>query len=439
MEMSKVKTICIALMLLLSVALLPKHVEAKSLHILADAAILIDADSGKILYEQHANTPLGIAEITKMMTAFLVLEAVESGKLQWEQQVSVSDYTYSIASREDIRTVNMEKDVNYTVKALYEALVVYNANDAAVALAEAVAGSEVEFVTLMNKKAKELQLSSYKFVNASGLNNSYLGGMHPDRTGPNDENVMPARSVAKLAYALYTKYPDILNLSKQSTITFNEGSTHSFPINNWNKMLPGQEYEYQNVSGLFGGHSSFAGYTMLSFAQRNDQKLIAVVMKAVDETGVESEQAMYKETSNLLDYGFANFKTVEILPAGYQIKDQESIPVIKGEQGEAKVKTAEPITLMLQESELELYKPVLLLDVEYLEAPVEKGELVGKLLLERSEGEDYGFITGEAILVDVVTASNVNSAEPLKLFFQGIAAFWRTLWHEANDLVENNE
>lgn len=437
MEMSKVRTICMAVMLLLSVTLMPKQGQAEQFQVLADAAILIDADSGKILYENKPNTPLGIAEITKMMTAYLVLEAIEKGQLQWEQEVVISDYTYAIAQHEEIRTVNLKKDVVYTVKALYEALIVYNANDAAIALAEAIAGSEADFVMLMNEKAKELYLSSYKFVNASGLNNAFLLGMHPAGTGAKDENVMSARSVARLAYTLYTKYPDVLSLTMQPELMFNEGSPESFPVNSWNKMLPGLEHGYHTVSGLFGGHSPFAGYSMVSFAEKDGQKLIAVVMKAVDENGAQSEEAMYAEMAKLLDYGFTNFDSVEILPAGYQVKGNESVSVIKGEQGKVDVETTEAVTLMLRKDELELYEPKLLLDTTYLEAPVEKGMIVGKLLLERSEGKDYGFITGEAILVDVVTADNVNSAEKMKLFFQGIIMFWRALWHEANELVGN--
>ena len=436
--MSKIKILCLTLMLLLSVTLLPKQIDAEEFQVLADAVILVDADSGKILYENKANTPLGIAEMTKMMTAYLVLEAVEKGQLQWEQEVMISDYTYAIAQHEGIRTVNLKKDVAYTVKALYEALVVYNANDAAIALAELIAGNEADFIVLMNKKAKELYLSGYKFVNASGLNNSYLLGMHPAGTGAMDENVMSARSVAKLAYTIYKKYPDLLSVSMQPKIMFNEGLPESFPVTSWNRMLPGLEYGYNTISGLFGGYTPFAGHSMVSFAERDGQRLIAVVMKAVDENGAESEQAMYGEMMKLLDYGFSNFDSVEILPAGYRVKGQESLFVIKGEQDEVAVETTKSITLMLRADEMDLYEPKLLLDMEYLEAPVEKGIVVGKLLLEHSEGKDYGFITGEALLVDMITADNVNSAEKTKLFFQGIKTFWQVLWQEANRLVGND-
>lgn len=437
MSMNGLKTVCMTLVFILAVTLLPKQGEAEDFRALADAAILVDADSGKILYEYKANTPLGIAQITKMMTAYLVLEAIEKGQLQWEQEVLISDYTYAIAQHEEIRTVNLKKDVVYTVKALYEALVIYNANDAAIALAEMVAGSEANFVELMNAKAKELHLSGYKFVNASGLNNAFLLNMHPTGTGAMDENVMSARSVARLAYALYLKYPQILSVTAQPELMFNEGSPESFPVNSWNRMLPSLEHGYNTVHGSFGGYSTFAGHSMVSVAERDGQKLIAVVMKAVDEAGAESEQILYKEMAKLLDYGFAEFDPVEILPAAYRVKGQETIPVWKGQHSEVAVETTKSVTVMLRADEVKLYEPRLLLDTKELVAPVEKGRIVGKLLLEQSEGKDYGFITGEALLVEVATADNVNSAEKMQLFFQGITTFWRVLWQEANQLVGN--
>ena len=436
-KMSRMKKMCVVLFFLWSFALMPGQGNAEELQVQADASILIDADSGKILYEKKANTPLGIAEITKMMTTYIVLEAIQQGKLQWEQEVSISDYTYTLAQNDEIRKVNLKQGSVYTVKALYEAMVVYNANDAAVALAEAVAGNETEFVRLMNEKAKELNLSGYKFVNASGLNNSFLLNMQPEGTGTMDENVMSARSVARLAYALYTSFPEVVNATSQVEIWFNEGTPESFQVTNWNRMLPSLEYSYSTVNGLFGGHSPFAGYSMVSFAERNGKKLIAVVMKAVNEQGEESEEALYAEMTKILDYGFENFDRVELISAGYKMKEQDMLTVIKGESRKVPVETVDAVSLMLKPKERELYVPVLLLDMDYVEAPVEKGTVVGKLLLERSEGKDLGFITGEAIMVDVVASENVNEAKQFKLFLQGISAFWRSLWHEANEFVGN--
>ena len=169
---------------------------ADDLGLTVDAAILIDADSGKILYEQNAGAALGIASMTKMMTEYLLLDAIDAGTITWDQQYRVTEYTHKLSHDRALSNVPLRADGTYTIKELYEAMAIYSANAATVAIAETIAGTEAEFLKLMNKKAKELGLEGYKFVNATGLNNKDLKGMHPKGTGESDENVMPARSVA---------------------------------------------------------------------------------------------------------------------------------------------------------------------------------------------------------------------------------------------------
>src|SRR5690606_11414683 len=180
------------------------------LGLLVDAAILIDADTGKILYEQNAETTLGIASMTKMMTEYILFDAIKEGTISWDQEYRVTEYTYKLSQNRALSNVPLRADGTYTIQELYEAMVIYSANAATVAIAETVAGTETEFIKLMNKKAEELGLEGYKFVNSTGLNNADLMGMHPAGTGPEDENVMPARSVAKLAYHLLKDYPEVL-------------------------------------------------------------------------------------------------------------------------------------------------------------------------------------------------------------------------------------
>ena len=179
----------------------------ESLNLLVDGAILIDADTGKILYEQNADTALGIASMTKMMTEYLLFEAIENGQVTWDQQYSVTDYTWKISQDRVLSNVPLRRDGSYSIKELYEAMAIYSANAATIAIAETIAGTESEFVNMMNKKAEEMGLEGYKFVNSTGLSNADLQGMHPQGTGPKDENVMPAKSVAKLAYPFVERLP----------------------------------------------------------------------------------------------------------------------------------------------------------------------------------------------------------------------------------------
>lgn len=419
--------------LVLSVS--PSASAETDLGLTVDAAILIDADSGKILYEKNADTSLGIASMTKMMTEFILLDAIKAGKVSWDQEYHVTEYTYKISQNRALSNVPLRADGSYTIRELYEAMAIYSANAATVAIAETIAGSETEFLKLMNKKAEELGLEGYKFVNATGLNNAELFGMQPEGTGPKDENVMPAKSVAKLAYHLLKEHPEVLKTSSITKKTFREGTDDAIEMSNWNFMLPGLVYEYEGVDGLKTGTTDFAGHCFTGTAKRNDTRLIAVVMKAVDSKGVGSYQARFDATAKLFDYGFTQFSKEEILPKNYVFKGNKTLPVIKGKEDEVKIAVKEPISFMVKSSEKDLYKPKLKLDKKELEAEVKKGTVVGKVSIERTEGKDYGYIDGSSVSEDVVTTESVKRASWISLMFQGIGSFFGNVWGGITDFV----
>ncbi|MGN4127770.1 D-alanyl-D-alanine carboxypeptidase family protein [Lysinibacillus sphaericus] len=437
------KTMNTVLRLLLVPALLismfagiPAKANAESglgLHV--DAAILIDADSGKILYEENADTSLGIASMTKMMTEYLLLEAIDAGTVKWDQEYHVTDYTYRMSQNRALSNVPLRRDGTYTIRELYEAMAIYSANAATVAIAETIAGTETEFLKLMNKKAEELGLKGYKFVNSTGLNNADLFGMQPAGTGPEDENVMPAKSVAKLAYHLLKDHPNVLETSKIAKKTFREGTDDAIEMSNWNFMLPGLVFQYEGVDGLKTGTTNFAGHCITGTAERNGTRLISVVMKAVDANGQDSKRARFDETAKLFNYGFSQFSKQEIIPANYKFKDQETVKVTKGKEGKVAIAVKEPVSFMVKSSEKDLYKPKLVLDKKSLEAGVKKDTVVGKVVIERTEGTDYGFIDGKDLSADVVTTEAVERASGISLFFQGIGSFFGNLWGGISDFV----
>lgn len=401
---------------------------ADDLGLTVDAAILIDADTGKILYEQNAETALGIASMTKMMTEYLLLDAIKEGTVTWDQEYNVTEYIHKLSHNRLLSNVPLRADGTYTIKELYEAMAIYSANAATIAIAETIAGSEAEFLKLMNKKAQELGLENYKFVNSTGLNNSDLMGEHPEGTGENDENVMPARSVAKLAYELLKEHPEMLETAKIPKKVFREGTEDAINMPNWNFMLPGLVYEYEGVDGLKTGTTDFAGHTFTGTAKRGDTRLIAVVMKAVDSKGVGSYKARFDATAKLFDYGFSQFTKQEIIPANYKFEDQKTVAVTKGKEDKVSIATNEPVSVMVKTSEKDNYKPTLVLNEKELEAGVKKDQVVGQVIVENTEGTDYGYIDGSEISVDVVTTGAVERAGKVSLFFQGIGSFFSNLW-----------
>ena len=220
-----------------------------TLDINAESAILVDVESGKVLYEKNADEALPPASMTKMMTEYLVWEAIENGDITWDTTTQISDAIYQISGNESFSGVGLRQNVDYTVRDLYNAMAINSDNATTMALAELIAGSEGEFVKMMNAKAEELGLPDYKFVNSTGLNNESLGEHYPEGTEPDDNNLLSAKSAALLAYHLVTDYPESLEISSVSETEF-DGQT----IRNWNWMLPHdatylKPYFYEGISG----------------------------------------------------------------------------------------------------------------------------------------------------------------------------------------------
>ncbi len=165
-------------------------VYADELELEAESVILVDAETGKILYAKDPDVALPPASMTKIMTEYLVWEAIENGDISWDTTTQISDYAYSISANGDFSGVGLTQQKDYTVKELYEAMAINSDNATSIALAELIAGSESEFVKLMNEKGEELGLQEYKFVNSTGLDNESLGDNYPEGTSPNDTNLL---------------------------------------------------------------------------------------------------------------------------------------------------------------------------------------------------------------------------------------------------------
>lgn len=429
--------ILVPMLLISGIVGIPQAAQAETdpLNLTVDAAIMIDAETGKILYSKNAEQPLAIASMTKMMTEYLLFEAIEEGRISWDQQYSVTDYTYKLSQNRALSNVPLRQDGTYSIRELYEAMAIYSANAATVAIAETIAGTEDNFVTLMNEKAEEMGLEGYTFVNSTGLNNADLMGMHPASTGANDENVMPAESVARLAFLLLQDYPEVLEAASIPKKTFREGTEDAIEMSNWNFMLPGLVYEYEGIDGLKTGTTELAGHSFTGTAERNGMRLITVVMKAVDAKGVGSYKARFDATRAMMDYGFAQFTKQEIVTPGQTIEGAETIAIDKGKEDEVGIEIKDGISMVIKSGEKELYTPVFTPETELLEAEVEKGQVVGKVKLQKTEGEDLGYILEKDAGVDVVTTAAVERASWISLVFQGIGAFFAGLWGNVTDFV----
>ncbi len=409
---------------------------APDLQLEAESAILVDAETGKILFEKNADLLLPPASMTKMMTEYLIFEAVEEGKISWDTPVKISDRVHKVAQDSSLSNVWLRKDADpdYTIRELFEAAAIYSANGATMAIAETIAGSEANFVKMMDDKAKELGLEKYEFYNSTGLNNSDLKGEHPVGEA-NDMNMMSSRDTAKLAYHLLKDYPEVLDTAKIPEKTFREGTEDANRMINWNWMIPGnpQGYGlgYEGVDGLKTGSTDLAGYSFTGTAQRNGMRIISVVMKA------DSYNARFEESKKLLDYGFNNFKKQEVIKANYEVKDKATLPVVKGKQKEVAVKSTDALSVVLANGDEEKYTPKVTWDKKALNnkgqltAPIKKGDQVGTLSLEYSGEDDYGYIdeaAGKKARVPIVAQADVEKANWFVLMMRGIGGFFGDIW-----------
>lgn len=416
---------------------------AEPISINASSAIIIEESTGTILYGKNIDEKLPVASMAKVMTEYLVLEAIKEGKISWDQMYTPSEYVYKISQNGSLSNVPLRQDGSYNVQELYEAMAIYSANGAAIGLAELIAGSETAFVKMMNEKAKELGLSNYEFVNATGLENKDLIGMHPEGTSADAESKVSARDMALLSQKLIQDFPEILETASIPKKVFREGTDDATNMPNWNWMLPELIYGYEGVDGLKTGSTSSAGSCFTATAEKNGMRVITVVMNAKGDGG-DVKNPRFPETKKMLNYAFDNFSVKEVFPAGYEIKGNSTIPVVKGKEDQVSIHSKEAISLVVKNGEEKSYKASFEIDKSQLTedgeltAPVKKGQKVGVMVVKyEGEGEALSFIEKDKIpQVELVTKEAVEKANWFVLSMRGIGGFFGGLWGTVTDTVK---
>ena len=318
------------------------------------AAVLIDLSSGTVLYEKEPDTPMPIASITKVMTLLLTFEAINAGKVSLQDTVPVSDHAYNMGGSQ----IWLEPGETFTLDEMIKAICVSSANDAAVAVAEFIGGSEPAFAELMNQKAAELGMVNTTFKNACGL----------DEAG----HLSTARDVAIMSREVLLNHPRITDYTTIWMDTLRGGQTQ---LLNTNKLLK----RYQGITGLKTGTTSGAGVCISASASRDGLDLLAVVL------GAASSAERFDAATALLDYGFANFENVTA-PAPENAPT--SLPVTGGAEETVGLEYAAPQKLLVQKGEggaltAELELP------QTLAAPLAAGQQVGTVTV-RSGGTVLG-------------------------------------------------
>ncbi len=333
------------------------------LDIKAKSAILIETHTGEILYEQNSDEQLPPASITKIMSLLLILEALENKIISLNDTVTASEHASAMGGSQ----IWLEPGETMTVDELLKATVIASANDATVALAEQIAGSEEAFVAMMNDRAKELGMSNSHFVNATGL----------DAEG----HVSSAHDVAIMS-AEVIKHDTIKNYSTVWMDTLRNGQSE---LVNTNKLVR----FYEGTTGLKTGTTSNAGYCLSATASRNGLDLVAVIMSG------DTSQERFNGAKKLLDYGFTNYQFLSLeaeMPNDYVL-------VKNGVQKTATVNAAQNFNILLKKSETNAVEQEINL-YQNLTAPIKKGDVVGTV--------DF-FLNNEQIgSIDIIATQRVD-------------------------------
>ena len=343
----------------------------------APAALLMEASTGTVVYEKNADVPCSPASITKIMTLLLIFEALEKGDIRLEDEVMTSAHAQSMGGSQ----VFLEEGEMQTVDTLIKCIAVASGNDAAVAMAEFIAGSEEEFVSRMNEKAQELGMKNTHFLDCCGLSDS-------------DDHHTSARDVAVMARALVTGYPRIFDYTtiwmEDITHTTGRGSS-TFTLSSTNRLLK----QYQWATGLKTGSTSKAKYCVCATAEKNGIQLIAVIMTAPDY------KTRFDDAVTLLNYGYS-------VCAIYRDENGETLPdlpIAGGVKETAGIACGEPfVWLDTKGSDLSMVEKTLNLPEE-AQAPVEAGQKAGEAVY-RLNGKTLG--TVNVIYTESVAAAGLK-------------------------------
>lgn len=343
----------------------------------AKSAIMLEASTGKIIYEKNADEQLSMASMTKMMTLLLIMENIENGNLKWDEMITASENAASMGGSQ----IFLEIGEQMTVEDLVKGICIGSGNDAAVAMAERIGGTEENFVKMMNDRAKELGLKNTNFQNACGL----------DTKG----HYSSARDMALIAKEL-VKHKKILEYTGTYEDYLRKNTDNSFWLVNTNRLV---RY-YQGVDGLKTGYTSEAGYCITTTAKRNNMRLITVVM------GEPTSQVRNAETTTMLDYGFNTYQIDKILSKDTIISKEN---VLLGEKNTVEITPKEDITILNTKIGTKrniTYK----LELDDIKAPLKIGDKVGKINVI----EDNKTI----MTIDAIANNNIKKLNIFKSYYK---------------------
>ncbi|MEH7152902.1 serine-type D-Ala-D-Ala carboxypeptidase DacF [Bacillus thuringiensis] len=319
----------------------------------ASSAIVIEQDTGKVLFDKNPNEKLPPASMTKIMTMLLIMEQVEKGKLKLTDKVRASEHAASMGGSQ----IFLEPGEEMTVNEMLKGIAIASGNDASVAVAEHIAGSEEGFVNMMNKKAKDLGLKNTHFQNPTGL--------------PAKDHYSTANDMAIMARELM-KYPLIRKYTGKYEDYLREDTDKKFWLVNTNKLVR----FYPGVDGVKTGFTTEAKYCLTASAEKNGMRVISVVM------GAPTSKERNNQVTKLLDYAFGQYMTKKLYTSGEKIK---TVQVGKGKKEKVDLVASDNVSLLMKKGEnMDKVKQEVIAEKK-VKAPIKKGDALGTLVIKKDK------------------------------------------------------
>lgn len=374
----------------------------------AKSAIAIDAKTGQIIYAKDDKQTYPVASMSKLLTAYILLQAIHEGKITWETKVTPTVTEVDISNNTELTNVPLKEGHSYTIKQLYQAMLVGSANAATMLIGNAISGTQTKFIDKMRETAKSLGITDAKIYSANGLTAKYLGDEIYPNTDENAENEFSVRDMAIISQKLIEKYPEILETTKLTKVDFNDNGEIT-TVSNTNELL--QDNSNLGIDGLKTGTSDAAGYCFASTTNKDGHRIITIL------AGAKDNDARFDQTKNLLNYIYNNY---DYLAISTDRALRQNVKVKYGKQSSVSAIIGNDLSLWVPKNTREKALQIKLTPKSSaIETPIKQGEIVGDYQI--TIAGNLGFIDGSTDLKTKALAA--NSVEGINIFIK----WWQML------------
>ena len=374
----------------------------------AKSAIAIDAKTGQIIYAKDDKQTYPVASMSKLLTAYILLQAIHEGKITWETKVTPTVTEVDISNNTELTNVPLKEGHSYTIKQLYQAMLVGSANAATMLIGNAISGTQTKFIDKMRETAKSLGITDAKIYSANGLTAKYLGDEIYPNTDENAENEFSVRDMAIISQKLIEKYPEILEMTKLTKVDFNDNGEIT-TVSNTNELL--QDNSNLGIDGLKTGTSDAAGYCFASTTNKDGHRIITIL------AGAKDNDARFDQTKNLLNYIYNNY---DYLAISTDRALRQNVKVKYGKQSSVPATIGNNLSLWVPKNTKERALQIKLIPKSStIEAPIKQGETVGDYQI--TIAGNLGFVDGSTDLKTKALAA--NGVEGINIFIK----WWQML------------